>query len=392
MPPGKWLAHVLLLSVFLLLAPVFPVSLPAATFSVNSGHDVEDLEPGNGLCVAYIIFNLPAVLPFCTLRAAIEEANSLPGEDTIYLDAGTYTLSLAGTGEDRAASGDLDITDSLRIIGAGADRTVIDAAGLDRVFDISGPATKVSLSGITIRGGALPAGLPAGERDGGGVRNRASLSLRRVVVAGNVASGAGGGLFNGATGRLAVDASTVAANSAAEGGGLRNSGSATMTNATISGNRAGARGGGADNDGSLRLVQCTIAANSAAMGGGVAGPGRLAMVNTLLAGNSGGNCFLAAAIESEGGNLDSGSTCGLVGGADMEDVDPRLGPLADNGGQTPTHALSPGSPAMDHGLTLPDIVTDQRGAPRPTRQGYDIGAYEAPELSMAPCLAPLLLH
>ncbi|HEB49407.1 MAG TPA: hypothetical protein ENI89_02250 [Desulfobulbus sp.] len=380
--------------VLLCLMRIFsgPISL-AATFTVNSGHDVQDLEPGNGLCVAYIVFSFPAVLPFCTLRAAIEEANSLPGEDVIYLEGGTYTLSLAGTAEDRAATGDLDISDSLRIIGAGADRTFIDAFGLDRVFDVVGSATKVHISGVTVRGGRLRADLPHGERDGGGVRNRGSLTLSRVVVAGNAAGDFGGGIYNDSNGQLAIQASTITANSAAGGGGLFNNGSATLTNVTVSGNRATVlSGGGLDNNGRLRLVHCTVAANSASAGGGVAGSGRLAMVNTLLAGNGGGNCFLAAGIESGGGNLDSGSTCTLTGGGDLEEADPRLGPLANNGGPTWTHALEAGSAAIDHGRTLAYITSDQRGTARPTRQGYDIGAYEAAELSLPPCFAPLLLH
>ena len=55
--------------------------------------------------------------------------------------------------------------------------------------------------------------------------------------------------------------------------------------------------------------------------------------------------------------------------------DPVIGPLADNGGDTLTHALLPGSPAINAGMT--DLTTDQRGELRPFGVEDDIGAYEA---------------
>jgi hypothetical protein len=57
----------------------------------------------------------------CTLRAAIQETNALPGADTINLPSGNFLLSIAGQGENAAASGDLDITDNLTIVGAGGE-------------------------------------------------------------------------------------------------------------------------------------------------------------------------------------------------------------------------------------------------------------------------------
>lgn len=101
----------------------------------------------------------------CTLREAIMNAN-LPaggdttggdcaagsaGTDTITLPAGTYTLTIGGTDEDLNATGDLDITDSLTINGRGAGATVVDAAGIDRVFHIIG-AVSVGLNGLTVTG------------------------------------------------------------------------------------------------------------------------------------------------------------------------------------------------------------------------------------------------
>jgi CSLREA domain-containing protein len=89
----------------------------ASTFTVNSTADVVDANPGNGLCDTG---NLVGSDPECTLRAAVQEANALAGTDTINLPAGTYTLTIGGTGEDVAATGDLDITADVTITGAGS--------------------------------------------------------------------------------------------------------------------------------------------------------------------------------------------------------------------------------------------------------------------------------
>ena len=79
------------------------------------------LQPGNGTC---------------SLRAAVQESNSLPNADVIVLPAGVYTLTLAGILEDRARYGDLDILDDLTLQGAGAGVTIVDGNQLDRVIDI----------------------------------------------------------------------------------------------------------------------------------------------------------------------------------------------------------------------------------------------------------------
>jgi len=99
-----------LLLVFLLAAIGLPSPVQAATFTVNSMADTIDANPGDGIC--------NDGTGNCTLRAAIQETNALAGLDTINLPSGNYTLSIAGTGEDAAATGDLDITDNLTITGA----------------------------------------------------------------------------------------------------------------------------------------------------------------------------------------------------------------------------------------------------------------------------------
>jgi hypothetical protein len=112
-------------AILLILLIALPVH--AANFVVNSGEDLADLEPGNGLCVAYILFVPPFyVLPFCTLRAAIQETNALGGSDTIQLQEREYILQHGGTGEDLGATGDLDITGTLSLVGAGVGQTIIN--------------------------------------------------------------------------------------------------------------------------------------------------------------------------------------------------------------------------------------------------------------------------
>ena len=113
----------------------------------------------------------------------------------------------------------------------------------------------------------------------------------------------------------------------------------------------------------------------------------------LKAGASGGNIAnLSGAVSSDGYNLASDDGGGfLTGTADQINTDPMLGPLQDNGGPTFTHALLPGSPAIDKGANLGGYLTDQRGFPRtldgvcipnaPGGDGTDIGAFE----SQQPC-------
>lgn len=420
--PGPCAWSFRLLTALLLVLPVHPAQ--TATFTVNSAHDVNDLTPGNGLCVAYLIVNAPFVLPFCTLRAAVEEANSLPGTDLIVLPPGVYSLTLPGSGEDAGATGDLDITDSLVLVGAGLDQTFIDGNGIDRIFDISDPDITVTVSGLTITNGFIAA--PA-EEGGGAIRNQGTLILNNVSVSGNVvegggsgghgggilnggvctiqnstisanSAGSGGGIFNAGGSILNVSASTLHANSAGRGGGMFNEGAGLVRNATISGNRTSpgypSQGGGLHNAGRLDLVQSTIARNTSSMGGGMHNGGTLNMINTLLADNAGSNCSLSAPVNSLGFNLDGDGTCGLGGEGDLERVDAQLEELRFSGGPTRTHALQAGSPAVDGGKNLFDqgIATDQRGVARPQGEAFDIGSFEMVQFSLVPFLVPLLLE
>jgi len=364
----------------------------AATFVVDTTADTADALPGDGLCADSG--------GACSLRAAVQEANALAGADQITLGPGVYMLSGAA-GEDLAASGDLDITGDLTLIGAAAASTVIDGGGLDRVLDIdpSGAGISVSLSNLSVRNGNV-----AGEA-GGGIRNRGTLTLDRVSISGNVSgingggllnlgvvtltnttvdgnsAGSGGGIYNGG-GTLTLSSSTLSGNGAdaagGDGGGLYNAGTAAaaLTNVTFSGNGAVDMGGGVFvAGGTATLTNVTFSGNSAATGASVARAGGTAtLTNTLLAAGTGGNC--SGTIVSGGNNLDDGGSCAFGGAGDLANTDPLLGPLADNGGLTRTHALPAGSPAVDAGSNAACPATDQRGVVRPVGGVCDIGAFE----------------
>jgi CSLREA domain-containing protein len=140
----------------------------AVTFTVNSSADEVDVAPGDGVC------NTGSA---CTLRAAVMEANALPGADSIVLPDGDYVFSIPGN-DDAAATGDLDITSEVAINGTAANYVTIDASALDRVFDVR-PSGNLSLTGVSVVGGWDIAGT------GGGIRNEGALTLVRAEVRDN---------------------------------------------------------------------------------------------------------------------------------------------------------------------------------------------------------------
>src|SRR3989475_4483019 len=342
-----------LLTLASLLLAVAPAA--AATFTVNDTAGAVHAAPGDGRCAAAGVTG--------TLRAAIQEAHAHTGADTIMVPAGTYLLMIPGRGEDAAAMGDLDITDDVTITGAGADSTIVDGNGIDRVFEIVNSAAVVAMSSLTIQNG--DPGPVALDTDGGGLYNQGTLTLSDVVVASNTASaGSGGGVSS--VNDLTLTGCTVSGNTAAlVGGGIDNVLTVTLTNVTVSGNMSGntpgAGGGGIGNDDNFALAtltNVTIADNSAApgSGGGFYNLGRPdsmggATLRYVIVANSppGDTCAGSGTLTSQGHNLDSGNTCGFTGPGDLVNMDPLLGPLQDNGGPTPTQALLLGSPAIDAG-------------------------------------------
>ncbi len=224
----------------------------------------------------------------------------------------------------------------------------------------------------------------------------------------------GGGLFNAgfsADATATIAASTISGNEAVNGGGIYNradrsfTADLTVSNSTISGNSADYGGGIASFaiEGSTRisLSDSTITANNGSHGtSGIENyhyvfysSSSVSMTNTIIDGASGGAACHGSdgTFVSNGFNLDNDDTCHLTQSSDLPGTDPLLGPLADNGGPTLTHALLESSPAIDAILAGVNgcgagVTTDQRGVSRP-QAGQpggtlkcDIGAYErAPE-------------
>jgi CSLREA domain-containing protein len=384
--------HVTFLCLLFLVIGSAPAG--AVTFTVDSTQDEVDAAPGDGACAT--------ATGTCTLRAAIQEANALPGVDAIEVPAGTYTLAIPGQGEDAAATGDLDITGDVSIMGAGTASTIVDGNGLDRVFDTFNTVTLGSISGLTIQhGNPGPGGYGGGiynsaiftmsdvvitgnvaDVNGGGIENDGDLTLIDVTVSGNMATVFGGGIDTALT--FSASGLTVTGNTANAAGGVGNDAAATLTNVTVSGNTANVSGGGIKSDFNTTLTNVTLSNNTAPSGAGLDNLRDVTLASVIVANNpSTANCSGSGTLTSSGHNLDSGTTCGFTGPGDLVNVDPQLGPLQDNGGPTFTQALLAGSPAIDAGASdCPPPAADQRGGTRPVDGNSDgtavcdIGAYE----------------
>jgi len=265
---------------------------------------------------------------------------------------------------------------------------------------------------------------------GGGIYNKGSLSLINIILSQNIAANHGGGIFNRDGGLTVVNStisqnsanknangthgggisnfsplkvsnSTIIGNGAYDGGGIANFSSLTVINSTISSNNVNNNGGGIYNVSTANVYNTSIVFNRAdadangGSGGGVYNnPGAtFNLRNTLVAGNTLQNASIAddcegAPLNSFGRNLigeDIFCTLNVVDGSwtYLSSIN-TLGPLQNNGGPTWTHALLPGSNAIDGAdpvfgctdINGSTIATDQRGAARPVGPACDIGAFE----------------
>ena len=349
-----------------------------------------------------------------SLREAIIQSNMGSGGDTISLSAGTYTLSISGTGENDSATGDLDVTKDVTIVGAGQNLTIINANGIDRVFEVRADAN-FTVEDLTIAGGST-----SGGNDGAGVeaRNAGSLiatrviftgnasgreggaihaiddpvSLTDVALVGNSAATSGGGLR--AEGVTTLTRVTVSGNSAVDGAGIHQFGSSsdfTLVNVTVSGNVASGEGGGIWTNRTMSVTNSTIAFNVANDGAGLyihGSNGNLSLRNSILASNTqfdsqphNVSTNNDGILTSLGFNISSDGTAALSGPSDQSNTDPLINPtLSLNGGTTETHALQSGSPAINGGTTVGAPTTDQRGVTRDAIP--DIGSYEIDSVSL----------
>jgi hypothetical protein len=235
---------------------------------------------------------------------------------------------------------------------------------------------------------------------GAGILNERTFSIQDSTISDNSAYSDGGGMKIEGTGATAtIISSTFARNEANDGGAISSLGSLRVTNSTISANRARQFGGGLlVAGGTAVLTHDTITNNTAntdSLGDGSGsgmfsvGSADVILSHTIVADNFRLPAFLADDISGTV-NLASafnligyGGSGGLTDGVNGNKVgvsNPLLGPLTNNGGPTQTHALLPGSPAIDAGSPnfLPPPHSDQRGAPylRVAGGRIDIGAVE----------------
>ena len=306
---------------------------------------------------------------------------------------GTRTWAVYGGGIDN--SGTLTLTNTTVSGNAGLQGAGIDNAGTLTLTNsvVSGNTANSEGGGIANLSGTLTltnsvvSGNIAIEGIGGGIINiRGTLTLTNSTVSGNTGAWAGG--INNSTGPVTLTNSTVSGNTTlSKGGGIANStGPVTLTNSTVSGNTADEAGGGIFNyAGPVTLTHSTVSGNTAdEAGGGIFNSsGPLTLAHSLVDGDCELGVGPSASISSNGYTIESpGDTCGFDHPTDQVSISAEalgLGPLADNGGPTMTHALLPGSVAID---VIPGamrrVSEDQRGEPRPggvnTRD--DVGAFE----------------
>jgi len=398
---------------------------------------------------ADIFVNVQPGLIGCDLVEAIESANTNSavggcaagsvGQDTIRFFAGftRYELPDFVFSNTAGSSGTPEISSEIRIIGPGVEPMVIarpaSQGDIYRAFTVSFTGDLI-LENLSIQDFGQSSGL-----SGGAIRVSGDLSMNNVEIADSSADFGGAIWVQG--GSAVIRNSLIRDNSAAQHGGgigLSSPSEVRVYDSTISNNYSGGRGGGISlavaPDSSLSLLNTTITENSADnRGGGLylyMGESSIknsaVIRNTIISGNTAPiskevhlvnpesasgldirNNVLGTSANTYGESVNTlhflvNDNIALTQGANATPLRSILGPLADNGGKTMTHALVPNSPAIDVGLqsfvsggapfiftnpgcrgetiaiglVLSDYRPDQRGVVRPVGNECDIGAYE----------------
>lgn len=370
-------------------------------------------QTGGGIANGGTLVLTNSILRDNTATGTTLGGGGLYNSGTLTLDNTTITgNTTAASGGGIYAAGDLVVTNSVIAdnVATGAGDLVDTGAGIHAQGD-------VTVSGSRIEGNQIIDNSPPFvQRIAGGIFG-SRVTLVDSVIAGNTAStgsnlgGTGSAVF--AMVSVNISGSTISDNLSADAatriGGVLNIASvddtvSILVNSTVSGNqaRAGAGiyyvGGG---QGELLVTNSTVAGNRSTDSlGEVAGirtsGSNVVLANSIIYDND-TDCVMpgSGTIVSNGHNLDGDGSCNLNGPGDLPNTDPLLGPLADNGGPTPTHALLAGSPAIDAGNDLVCPELDQRGNPRPQDGDgdggavCDIGAYELhpPDLQIVDLVA-----
>ena len=370
-----------------------------------------------------------------SLRQAIIDANSNPGGDTI---------DFSVTGEIVLSGALPNLASSIFVDGPGAKSlTIRRGLGVFRIFNITSQGI-VTIKGLTISGGL--------EFEGGGIRNEGILTVTESLVQNNRTNdgpepyfctngindaGDGGGIFN--TGQLVIDHSLIMGNRTGnggpgsepppfvpddpddQGGGVscsvspgpggsggaiaNHDGNLIIRNSTVSGNRTGdggytsgsgtygngGNGGAIFSTGALTISNSTINANQLGNNarGAIFSTSSLFILQGSIVANTVGDDDIAGNVSSGDHNLVEDPGGALSGSNNITSIDPSLGPLAYNGGPTKTHALLPGSPAIDAGGPTA-LITDQRGTgfDRVVGGTADIGAFEVQPACSGIAFAP----
>jgi hypothetical protein len=389
-------------------------ALPCSTITLSSGgiiaavDDIELVGPGAGALTIDAAYHGRA---FYHLGAGTIGLSGLTITHGTY-SGGPYYRALGGC---VFSMGDIDVSDSVvtgcTLTDAIADNSGAGGAGLLAYGSVTTHDSTVSACDITVSTGetAVGAGIFAGahvalvrstvsgnsadagtgEAAGGGVLAIQNFTMKYSTLRDNSVSGynaQGGGVY--VQEDVYMLASTISANHAALGAGLRMGGSAAtnlaeIRNSTISGNVAELAAAGLVSTIPMRLSNSTIAFNTsiALNVSGVYLGWDAELESSVIANNSAG-----ATVRDLGGDSDASITGAnnLIGvtfltvPGDTISADPLLGALADNGGRTKTHALAPASPAIDAGNNVLDLSPDQRGTgfARVVGADADIGAYE----------------
>ncbi len=362
----------------------------------------------------------------CTFSDAVQAANTNLAVQGCAAGSGTDNIVFSVAGTITLAS-TVTISESVTIAGGGS--ITLSPTGTNRILYLDDtPPANVTLSGLTFAGngtsthdgaaifhydGALTiqycvfTGNSTTGRGGAIFNYFGSLTIQDSTFSGNHANtGNGGAIYMYAGGPLTISNSTLTGNTAQSGGAiyLYNAAASSITNSTLSGNSATGKGGAIVMYGTdLAISNSTLSGNSAGTDGGAIylTGSTLTLVSTIVANSTDlGGAPKGDIWDETGATVNStnsliGNTAGFNFNVDVNNIknqNPLLGPLANNGGTTRTHALLAGSPAIDKGSNPLALAFDQRGAgfPRTTGAQTDIGAFEGVGVAPPPQVATVI--